>query len=201
MWRGSGLTPRWGASRKKRAVCRCSLRSTHSVASSGRDQLTLPTQARKRLECERQILACVSSGQHDAQACCVAWHGGKGDGLHKDAGIEQLGTQEFGALGIADHDGGNGRLRVPQVKAKGLHALLKKVGIVPQLRNLVLGLLEQFPGNNAGGHIRGGGRAGKQVRPGALLEIIDEYLTSSDVAANDPKRLRERPRLDIDLAE
>ena len=99
-------------------------------------------------ERERQILACIGSGQHDAQACRVAWHGGKGDGLHKDAGIEQLCAQEFGALGLTDHDGCNGRLRAPQVKAKGPHALLKKVGIVPQLRDLILGLLEQCHGGS-----------------------------------------------------
>src|SRR5262249_59984093 len=79
--------------------------------------------------------------------------------------------------------------------------LLKEVDIVPQLYYLVLGLLEQFHGGNAGSHICGGGRAGKQIRSGALLEIIDKHLASSDVAANNPKRLRESAHLDIDLAE
>src|SRR4029453_925932 len=176
-------------------------RSILRITLGGRDQLTLPTQARKRLERERQILACVGSRQHNAQACHPTRYGGKGDGLHKDAGIEQLDTQAFGTLGITDHEGCNGRLRGPQVKAECQHTLLKKAGIVPQLRDLILGLLEQFHRSNTGGHIRGGGGAGKQVRPSALLEIIDEYLASSDVATNDPKRLRERPHLDIDLAE
>src|SRR5262249_41133792 len=99
------------------------------------------------------------------------------------------------------HDRCDGRLGMPEVKAERAHALLKKMRIVPQLRHRVLGLLEQLHCGNAGGHIRSGRGAGKHVGTGTLLEILDEYLTPRDVAANDPKRFGEHAHLDIDRAE
>src|SRR5262249_20572394 len=115
--------------------------------------------------------------------------------------MKQLGAQHFGTLSIADHDRRDRGLRAPQIKAEGPQALLKEVRIVPQLCHPVLGPLEELHCRNAGSDISGRGRAGKQIRPGTLLEIIDEYLASSHVAANHPKRLRERAHLDINLAE
>jgi len=56
----------WGVARAALHQDEIGGRRTTDTASGGRDQLALPTQARQRLECERQILACVSSGQHDA---------------------------------------------------------------------------------------------------------------------------------------
>src|SRR5204863_1772344 len=118
-----------------------------------------------------------------------AWHGGEGYGRHEDPGIEQFGTQYSGALGLTDHNWRDWGLRVPHVKAEGPQALLKEVRIVPQLGNLILGLLEEFHRCNASGDISGCGSAGKQVWPGTLFEIIDEHLASRHITSNHPKRL------------
>lgn len=133
--------------------------ATGDAASGSRNQLTRSTQARKCLEREPQVLTAVGGGQHDAQARRITGHGRKGHGLHKDSGAEQLGTQELGTLGIADHDGCDGCLCTSHVEAKRPHAFLKDMGVLSQLGHRVLRLLEELDRRKTGGHISGRGRA------------------------------------------
>src|SRR4029077_10876511 len=144
----------------------------------------------------------VRGSDNRAQARLAFGDGGVTDGQRQETGIAQRLRELVGAGGVADHDGRDGRLALAGIEAELLEAALEELGVAPELLDEALARvgIEQGEGGLASCDDRGRMGGGKDERPGAMIEELDQLARTADVASERADGFAERADLDVHAA-
>ena len=142
----------------------------------------------------------MGGGVHHPNAGLAARHGGKAQGHGKDPILKEPGAKVLGQLDVAQHHGHDGRLRAPGIQPQLCQAVLDIVRVLPQLVDEFGIAVDVVDGGQAGGRIGRSQRAGEQVGPGLLADIVDDHLAAGNHAAHHAECLGQGADLDVKLS-